>query len=92
MHNRPEKQGYQAESDSRNRYASLAIIHIDQGRSDGAEGAACRIKHHIAADQTAARFGAASDGSAYREYVLTGKGRRLFLVTVALRQWGEDHL
>lgn len=34
----------------------------------------------------------ASDGSAYREYVLTEKGRGLFLVTVALRQWGEDHL
>jgi DNA-binding HxlR family transcriptional regulator len=35
---------------------------------------------------------AASDGSAYREYVLTEKGRDLFLVIVALRQWGEDHL
>lgn len=34
----------------------------------------------------------ASDGSAYREYVLTDKGRNLFLVIVALRQWGEDHL
>lgn len=34
----------------------------------------------------------ASDGSAYREYVLTEKGRGLFLVIVALRQWGEDHL
>ncbi|MFE1599622.1 winged helix-turn-helix transcriptional regulator [Methylobacterium sp. ID0610] len=34
----------------------------------------------------------ASDGSAYREYVLTGKGRGLFLVIVALRQWGEDCL
>ncbi|WP_182084093.1 helix-turn-helix domain-containing protein [Aureimonas sp. ME7] len=34
----------------------------------------------------------ASDGSAYREYVLTQKGRSLFLVVVALRQWGEDHL
>lgn len=34
----------------------------------------------------------ASDGSAYREYVLTDKGRGLFLVIVALRQWGEDHL
>jgi DNA-binding HxlR family transcriptional regulator len=30
----------------------------------------------------------ASDGSAYREYVLTAKGRGLFLVIVALRQWG----
>ncbi|MCG5248842.1 winged helix-turn-helix transcriptional regulator [Methylorubrum extorquens] len=34
----------------------------------------------------------ASDGSAYREYVLTEKGRGLFLVIVALRQWGEDFL
>ena len=34
----------------------------------------------------------ASDGSAYREYVLTEKGRGLFLVVVALRQWGEDYL
>ncbi|GGB63818.1 transcriptional regulator [Tistrella bauzanensis] len=34
----------------------------------------------------------ASDGSAYRDYVLTEKGRGLFLVIVALRQWGEDHL
>ena len=34
----------------------------------------------------------ASDGSAYREYMLTEKGRGLFLVIVALRQWGEDHL
>ncbi|MBM0106703.1 helix-turn-helix transcriptional regulator [Steroidobacter sp. S1-65] len=34
----------------------------------------------------------ASDGSAYRDYVLTERGRELFLVIVALRQWGEDHL
>lgn len=34
----------------------------------------------------------ASDGSAYNEYVLTNKGRGLFLVIVALRQWGEQHL
>lgn len=33
----------------------------------------------------------ASDGSAYREYVLTEKGRDLFLLLVALRQWGEAH-
>ena len=30
----------------------------------------------------------ASDGSAYKEYVLTEKGRGLFLVIVALGQWG----
>src|SRR6266850_1720793 len=34
----------------------------------------------------------ASDGSAYREYALTPKGRELFPVIVALRQWGESHL
>lgn len=34
----------------------------------------------------------ASDGSAYRDYVLTERGRGLFLVIVALRQWGEDNL
>ncbi len=31
----------------------------------------------------------ASDGSAYKDYVLTEKGRGLFLVIVSLRQWGE---
>jgi DNA-binding HxlR family transcriptional regulator len=31
----------------------------------------------------------ASDGSAYQEYVLTEKGRAVFPVLVALRQWGE---
>ncbi|MGE8500288.1 MAG: winged helix-turn-helix transcriptional regulator [Pseudomonas sp.] len=33
----------------------------------------------------------ASDGSAYLEYVLTAKGRELFILVVALRQWGEAH-
>ncbi|OKH98095.1 transcriptional regulator [Streptomyces sp. CB02923] len=33
----------------------------------------------------------ASDGSAYREYVLTPKGQALFPVIVALRQWGEQN-
>jgi DNA-binding HxlR family transcriptional regulator len=32
----------------------------------------------------------ASDGSAYHEYVLTPKGRGLFPVLVALRQWSEQ--
>jgi DNA-binding HxlR family transcriptional regulator len=32
----------------------------------------------------------ASDGSPYQEYVLTEKGRGLFLLLVALRQWGEE--
>lgn len=33
----------------------------------------------------------ASDGSVYQEYVLTEKGRGLFPVLVALRQWGEEY-
>jgi DNA-binding HxlR family transcriptional regulator len=31
----------------------------------------------------------ASDGSAYKEYALTDKGRQLFPVIVCMRQWGE---
>lgn len=34
----------------------------------------------------------AADGTAYHEYVLTAKGRDLFVILVSLRQWGEDHL
>jgi len=33
----------------------------------------------------------AADGGAYKEYVLTAKGRALFPVLVALRQWGEEY-
>jgi DNA-binding HxlR family transcriptional regulator len=33
----------------------------------------------------------ASDGSAYQEYVLAPRGRDLYPVIVALRQWGTDH-
>jgi DNA-binding HxlR family transcriptional regulator len=36
--------------------------------------------------------GPVSDGSAYQEYALTEKGRRLYIVLVALRQWGESCL
>jgi DNA-binding HxlR family transcriptional regulator len=32
----------------------------------------------------------ASDGSAYQDYVLTSKGRAVFPIIVALRQWGEE--
>ena len=32
----------------------------------------------------------ASDGSAYQEYVLTDKGRGIFPILVALRQWSEE--
>lgn len=34
----------------------------------------------------------ASDGSAYQEYVLTKKGKRLVTVMIALWQWGEENL
>lgn len=33
----------------------------------------------------------AADDSVYQEYLLTQKGRDLFLVVVSLRQWGEDY-
>ncbi len=32
-----------------------------------------------------------AEGGAYQDYVLTAKGRGLFPVLVALRQWGEEH-
>lgn len=35
---------------------------------------------------------AASDGTAYQEYILTDKGKQLFPIVVALRQWGEQYL
>jgi DNA-binding HxlR family transcriptional regulator len=34
----------------------------------------------------------AADGTSYHEYALTDRGRELFSLIVALRQWGEDHL
>ncbi|MBV4461318.1 helix-turn-helix transcriptional regulator [Pseudomonas sp. COR58] len=34
----------------------------------------------------------ASDGSAYKEYVLTEMGRSVFPIVVSLRQWGERFL
>lgn len=34
----------------------------------------------------------ASDGSAYKEYVLTDKGRDIFPIVVSMRQWGENYL
>jgi DNA-binding HxlR family transcriptional regulator len=43
-------------------------------------------------EQGVLSIGPASDGSAYQEYVLTEKGRELYVVTTALRQWGEKHL
>jgi DNA-binding HxlR family transcriptional regulator len=34
----------------------------------------------------------ASDGSAYKEYVLTDKGREIFPVVISMRHWGERFL
>jgi len=42
-------------------------------------------------DQGILAVAPASDGSTYQDYVLTAKGRDLFHVVVALRQWGEAH-
>src|SRR5260370_35107366 len=41
-------------------------------------------------DQGILKTTPASDGSAYQEYVLTPKGRGVFPVLVALRQWSEE--
>lgn len=41
-------------------------------------------------DQGILEMAAASDGSAYQQYVLTRKGRGIFPVLVALRQWSEE--
>jgi DNA-binding HxlR family transcriptional regulator len=41
-------------------------------------------------DQGILTLAPASDGSAYREYVLTPKGRGVFPILVALRQWSEE--
>jgi DNA-binding HxlR family transcriptional regulator len=38
------------------------------------------------------RTAPASDGSAYREYVLTEKGKSLYPVVIAIWQWGESSL
>ena len=48
-----------------------------------------RLKHLVAIDVLETAPVADEDG--YKEYVLTNKGRDLFLVIVSLRQWGEDH-
>ena len=47
---------------------------------------AARLRKLVALDVL--RQVPAADGSAYREYVLTEKGRGLLLVLVALGQWG----
>ena len=44
---------------------------------------------HALVDRGILATAPASDGSNYREYVLTPKGRGLFPILVALRQWSE---
>ena len=41
-------------------------------------------------DQNILKTAPASDGSAYQEYLLTPKGRGIFPILVALRQWSEE--
>jgi DNA-binding HxlR family transcriptional regulator len=41
-------------------------------------------------DQGILQMAPASDGSAYQEYLLTPKGRGVFPILVALRQWSEE--
>jgi DNA-binding HxlR family transcriptional regulator len=41
-------------------------------------------------DQGILETAPASDGSAYQEYLLTPKGRGVFPILVALRQWSEE--
>jgi DNA-binding HxlR family transcriptional regulator len=41
-------------------------------------------------DQGILKMAPASDGSAYQEYLLTPKGRGVFPILVALRQWSEE--
>lgn len=48
-----------------------------------------RLKHLVAIDVL--EMAPVADEGGYQEYLLTEKGRALFLVNVSLRQWGEDH-
>ena len=41
-------------------------------------------------DQGILKTAPASDGSAYQEYLLTPKGRGVFPILVAMRQWSEE--
>jgi len=49
---------------------------------------AARLRHLVA--HGILEIAPASDESPYQEYVLTKKGRGMFPLLVALRQWGED--
>lgn len=49
---------------------------------------AARLRHLVA--HGILEVAPAADGGPYQEYLLTAKGRGLFPVLVALRQWGEE--
>jgi DNA-binding HxlR family transcriptional regulator len=48
------------------------------------------VRLHALVDQGILKTAPASDGSAYQEYLLTPKGRGVFPVLIALRQWSEE--
>ena len=48
------------------------------------------VRLRALADQDILKTAPASDGSAYQEYLLTPKGRGVFPVLVALREWSEE--
>src|SRR5436309_13773767 len=48
------------------------------------------VRLHALVDQGILKTAPASDGSAYQEYLLTPKGRGVFPILVALRQWSEE--
>lgn len=51
---------------------------------------AARLKHLV--DIGVFEIRPASDGSAYKEYMLTERGRSVFPIVVAMRQWGERYM
>jgi DNA-binding HxlR family transcriptional regulator len=48
------------------------------------------VRLRVLVDQGILMTAPAADGSAYQEYLLTPKGRGVFPVLVALRQWSEE--
>lgn len=51
---------------------------------------AARLKHLV--ELGVLEICPASDGSAYKEYVLTECGRSVFPIVIAMRQWGERYM
>jgi DNA-binding HxlR family transcriptional regulator len=58
-------------------------------KSLGAAKNILTLRLRMLVDEGILKTAPASDGSAYQDYVLTDKGRGLFPVLVALRQWSE---